>query len=241
MKCEEVQREAAAAWRTGKLPAEAVEHLRACATCREEAEATGGILGRIAREPIPEPGEAYWRDFGPRLRRRITAAAGSEPRRQPVRSVWRPAFWALPAAASLVLVAASAWLAWTGWRTAATPAGSSAELAQLEARIDAALEKTDAQDLDSMDALGGIPATGTLGEESGNGTDSDWSSWSSDPNAVAAAGELSAAFVPEGDTQWNEMDRLVDLLSDDEAAKLIKDLDSDRAGRKSPDAGGIAG
>jgi hypothetical protein len=241
MTCEEVLREAAGAWGTGRLSPGAAEHLRVCPACREEVEATDEILGRIAREPIPDPGEIYWRDFGPRLRRRIAAAAEGEQRRQPVRSLWRPVFWALPAAAALLLVAASAWLAWTQWREGAAPAGGGAELARMEARIDAALEKTDAKDLDTMDALGGIPMTGALGDESENGANSEWSAWDTDPDAVAAAGDLSAAFVPEGFTEWNEMDRLVDLLSEDEAAKMIKDLDSDRAGRKRPDAGGIAG
>ena len=64
------------------------QHLRECATCREQADAERDLRRRLALLRAPEPSET----LEARLRRRL----------KPRRRVWR---WALPLAASLATVA----------------------------------------------------------------------------------------------------------------------------------------
>lgn len=50
-------------------------HLEGCAACRAEADRLRTLLGSLTTAEVPDPDEAYWQAFLPRLRSRIAAGA----------------------------------------------------------------------------------------------------------------------------------------------------------------------
>jgi len=92
-RCIETQDELALARLEGiTLSGAAQEHVLVCPACRLERVRLEEILGGLGGDPVPDPGEEYWRSFLPRLRMRL--ARDPAPRR-----LWAPA-WALAAAAA---------------------------------------------------------------------------------------------------------------------------------------------
>jgi hypothetical protein len=43
-------------------------HLRTCPSCREELRAIEKVIEGLKSQPLPDPGEAFWRDFPKRVR-----------------------------------------------------------------------------------------------------------------------------------------------------------------------------
>jgi len=82
-----------------RLPALA-EHARTCAACRGAADLVALAASPVdARDPVADPGPAYWSAFDARLAARL--ASTPSPRRRPVA---RHAAWAAAAAAGLALL-----------------------------------------------------------------------------------------------------------------------------------------
>jgi hypothetical protein len=78
------------------------EHLDACAACRTEIEALGGVLQRVRAVDVPEPSPLFW----DHLARRVGDAIAQEPVPVPRRPWWAPRLaWA---AIALVAVAVTA-------------------------------------------------------------------------------------------------------------------------------------
>jgi hypothetical protein len=77
------------------------EHLAGCAGCRGESDRLSALLGSLSTEDVPDPGDAYWEAFLPRLRNRIAReavrAAGPSP--------WRP--WAVAASVAVLVLGAA--------------------------------------------------------------------------------------------------------------------------------------
>ena len=84
----------------GRLPSSGAihEHLEECDRCRNEARRLHELLGNLGSDAIPDPGEAYWQAFLPRLRNRLA----SEGVTGKVRAGWT---WALAATAASFLLA----------------------------------------------------------------------------------------------------------------------------------------
>ena len=81
-------------------------HLHGCAPCREEAERVQAHLGSLVTAEVPDPGEAYWRAFLPRLQNRI-ANEGLYPMGR-ARGPWL----ALSASAGMLILAGALVVAW---------------------------------------------------------------------------------------------------------------------------------
>src|SRR5262245_42074919 len=88
-------------------------HLQECAACRRETERLQTLLGSLATVEVPDPGEAYWDAFLPRLRRRI------EGKRSRGSIRWSIPWPALSAATAMLLLAG---VLGVGWRTQASSA-----------------------------------------------------------------------------------------------------------------------
>lgn len=109
--CFEVQDELTLARLEGAALSPAAEdHLRSCRDCGLERVRLEEILGGLGGDPVPDPGEDYWRSFLPRIRVRLASEPAFGLRRSPAR------WWALAATAASFLVAAvTVW----GWRAPA--------------------------------------------------------------------------------------------------------------------------
>lgn len=109
--CSEIQDELVLARLEGiALSAAAEDHVRSCRGCRLERVRLEEILGGLDADPVPDPGEDYWRSFLPRIRVRLAAEPAFAARRSPAR------WWALAATAASFLVAA---VTVGGWRAPA--------------------------------------------------------------------------------------------------------------------------
>lgn len=222
MDCNEVIRKAMEGWGGAPLPAEVARHLRSCAACAAEREALDRLLDEAAAAPVPDPGEGYWAAFLQRVERRIDQdAAPALPaalsRRAPAPLGWLRV--ALPAAAAVLLAAASVLLL---WRTGLQTTGPG--LAVAEDRMEAALlqaVEADPNGLETIEDLG-LSGGGSLAVETGGG-----SAWSAE--AVEEAGDLAALFAGEAATAWpgwSEMDRLLEGLDAEQARNLVEELES---------------
>jgi hypothetical protein len=77
-------------------------HVDACAACRSEIEALGGVLARVRAVDVPEPSPLFW----DHLARRVGDAIAQEPAPAPSRPWWGPRLaWA---AVALVAIAVTA-------------------------------------------------------------------------------------------------------------------------------------
>jgi hypothetical protein len=86
----------------GALDSARREHLDACAACRTEIEALGGVLQRVRAVDVPEPSPLFW----DHLARRVGDAIAQEPAPSPGRPWWAPRLaWA---AVALVAIAVTA-------------------------------------------------------------------------------------------------------------------------------------
>lgn len=82
----------------GAGAAEAGEHLRSCADCRERLEEARAGMALAIEAEVPEPSPLYWEGFSRQLGRRL----GAQPR--PWRFVLLPAMAAMAAGLTLVMV-----------------------------------------------------------------------------------------------------------------------------------------
>ncbi|HUT61910.1 MAG TPA: hypothetical protein VNA25_29075, partial [Phycisphaerae bacterium] len=75
-------------WRHGaaELPPSLIGHVEECGSCQALLSEVRVLDGAVGRDGTPDPGEAYWANFAPRLARRLDEAA------QPVITVI-PAPW----------------------------------------------------------------------------------------------------------------------------------------------------
>ena len=99
--CAEAQRELA--WLLAEedspcLPAEIQEHLLKCPGCAREAQSLRALLGSLSPAAVPDPPEAYWQAFLPRLRNRLVAQGTAGP----VRTSW---IWGMAGMAATFLIA----------------------------------------------------------------------------------------------------------------------------------------
>ncbi|HEU5181274.1 MAG TPA: hypothetical protein VFW45_10795 [Candidatus Polarisedimenticolia bacterium] len=110
-RCSEVQDELTLARLEGvPLSPAAEDHFRSCRGCGLERVRLEEILGGLGRDPVPDPGEDYWRLFLPRIRERLASEPAFGAHHSPAR------WWALAATAASFLVAAvTVW----GWRAPA--------------------------------------------------------------------------------------------------------------------------
>jgi Putative zinc-finger len=81
-------------------------HLQGCTSCREETERLRTLLGSLATTEVPDPGEAYWEAFLPRLRSRIAG------KRLDVSFRWGVLWPALSAATAMLLLAGALVVGW---------------------------------------------------------------------------------------------------------------------------------
>ncbi len=54
-------------------------HLEECSSCREESGRLRALLGTLGTVEVPDPGEAYWQGFLPRLRNRLAGGGLGPP------------------------------------------------------------------------------------------------------------------------------------------------------------------
>lgn len=107
-KCAEVQRELAwliAEAAGGGSPFGLSEHLLECPRCAMEAQRLKALLGSLSTGAVPDPPEAYWQAFLPRLRIKL-AAQGMTGR---VRTAWIWAFAGTAACFFLAGLAVGKW------------------------------------------------------------------------------------------------------------------------------------
>jgi hypothetical protein len=76
-------------------------HLSECAECRAESDRHSSLLGTLSATEVPDPGQAYWSTFLPRLRERIS----KEPVMAELPAKRRE--WAVAAAVALFLLGAA--------------------------------------------------------------------------------------------------------------------------------------
>ncbi|HEV8335372.1 MAG TPA: zf-HC2 domain-containing protein [Candidatus Polarisedimenticolia bacterium] len=88
-----------------EAPAAILEHLAHCAACRSESEHLREVLENLRPARVPDPGEAYWSSFLPRLRDRIAR----ETARRPGSGMSR---WAVAAVVTLFLLGGAVSMAW---------------------------------------------------------------------------------------------------------------------------------
>ena len=72
MDCREVQDQLIEFYedQLGQIDAEQIrDHLEICPACREELRAIEKVISGLKSQRLPEPGEAFWRDFPKRVRR----------------------------------------------------------------------------------------------------------------------------------------------------------------------------
>jgi hypothetical protein len=232
MRCERARRLAAGAWGRGPLPSRLERHLRACPACRHEAALLARLLDDLRDEPIPDPGEGYWDAFAGRVRSRIDRSPGTSPVPAPfLGSLRSGAVWA---AAAAVLVVAGATLLWRArWQDWSGAAGE-ADLARIEAQLDEALGGATAEDSDALEALTDLLPAAEPGEGP-DGLEEAAEPLLEDDEALEAAGELAAALSSEGFPEWGRMDRLVETIGREEAARLMEGLAPEGSG---PEPGG---
>ena len=75
--CGEIQRKLACVEEGTGLPEEILKHLAACSTCAKVGDQLQLVLGILSTEAVPDPGEAYWQAFLPRLRYKLRSEGRS--------------------------------------------------------------------------------------------------------------------------------------------------------------------
>jgi hypothetical protein len=112
-RCSEVQQEIALLLLEepagGAGGAALLAHLKECSRCALDEENLRALLGSLGGQDIPDPGEAYWRGFLPRVRRRIAFESSVAASR---RSGWIGR-WALAVSAASFVLAALAVSRWS--------------------------------------------------------------------------------------------------------------------------------
>ena len=97
--CGEIQRQIACMEKSKGFPDEILKHLAACPACAREGDQLQLLLESLSAEAVPDPGEAYWQAFLPRLRYRLRV----QQRALQGRPGW---MWACSGAAASFLLAA---------------------------------------------------------------------------------------------------------------------------------------
>lgn len=131
----------------GRLDANRMPHVEACAICREQAQALGAVIKSAQSDPIPEPSPLFWEHLSTRVSEAIQG--GPPPSRWT--GLFAPGRWRRAAAVvGLLLVTGAA------WQVFFTPerADRIAPAAPVEqARTDAGVEPDVEGFLDAWDAI----------------------------------------------------------------------------------------
>jgi hypothetical protein len=108
--CIEIQREVAWLLSEGAAGdgAALVSHLKECPRCRRDEEKLRALLSTLGGRDVPEPGEAYWQSFLPRLRNRIGLEQSAGASRRPG-SFWLGALAASVASFMLAALVVGRW------------------------------------------------------------------------------------------------------------------------------------
>ena len=149
--CERVQLDLAELLGGELAPARAAEveaHLATCDACRAEAAELRSVLGALATDVAPDPGERYWQTFAGRVR----TARATRDRAAPRRS------WLGGWAPRLALAASIALLAVVALREPQPEGGESEEDALFVEMLapslaDSLVELADEEELDALEAL----------------------------------------------------------------------------------------